>query len=165
MLNGNDGPGPEEGMKGSGPEVEEGPLIANPNDGGPVVPAGGNKGYAGMEDLFVDNARQSAWNGVKEMLTGGTEPQVYLARTRLSEQEIQRDARIMGRLRWIATGRSDVAYTQWWKYQARISLDGQGRDEAVQMIIAQQVRDMHRMRGPGGALSRANTINRGEQIE
>src|SRR3990170_590712 len=109
------------------------------------VASGGQRpgvGVPGSEDIFAGFMRSGA-NMVREMLTGSGKPEEYLPRTRISEEEIGMNSRILGMLQAFDTGIVDVPSIIAFKCNARIGLNGLGRGEAVQMIVAENKRMSH----------------------
>lgn len=131
-----------------------------------------------QEDLWISEGPK-AGNLAREMMQGSSEEAEYLARTRITESELARDARIMSQylefmgvkelpadlpkevLRAIEAelAGAELPYLLWYKYTGRISLNGEGRKEAVDMITGTH-RNMLGRRQP--FLERARTMNKEE---
>ena len=90
---------------------------------------------AGIGDLFVTGEGGGGFDPVRELLTGSSEAAEFLPRTRLTEKEIARDMRILGRRQRYRKGSTNVDDLIWYRLQAVISLDSRGRQEAVQMVV------------------------------
>jgi len=99
------------------------------------------EGLVGQESILVAQARKET-NMVREMLTGSMLPAEYLPRTRITEQEIARYSRIQAILQPIEAGIVDLTSIIAWQCNARIGLNGLGRQEAVEMIVAEKKRQM-----------------------
>src|SRR3972149_9379883 len=128
-------------------KVEPVREIAGEEVGVSVESSGGNGqrpgvGIPGSEDVFAAISRGGA-NMVREMLTGSGKPEEYLPRTRIEEEEIGMNCRILGMLQAFDTGLVEVPSIIAFKCNARIGLNGLGRGEAVQMIVAENKRLSH----------------------
>ena len=135
-------------------------AIAPVHDNG-REPMGIGQRRPGMQDMAVRYGL-GMFNSTKEMMTMPQDAEGYFARTRLSEKEIARNSRIYGKVHSTYEGWVDVNLVMWQNMAMKISLDGQGREEAVEMTKAER-RD-RQMRGGGGMLSRFRTMNRGEEV-
>ena len=114
--------------------VEQSPIAGDGQRPGVGVP--------GSEDIFAGFMRTGA-NMVREMLTGSGKPEEYLPRTRITEDEIGMYSRILGMLQGFDPGIVDAPSIIAFKCNARIGLNGLGRGEAVQMIVAENKRMSH----------------------
>lgn len=87
--------------------------------------------------LLMSQQTQGIWNGAKELITGSIHPEEYLPRTRLTDQEIARDARVMAVVNLVQYGHTNLPHVMWWRYQAYIGRNGEGRKEVVEVLTAQ----------------------------
>ena len=125
-------------------------------------PMGIGQRRPGMQDMAVRYGL-GMHNPIKEMMTVPQDAEGYFARTRLSDKEIAQMARIYGKVHSVYEGWNDVNLILWHIMAMRVSLNGQGREEVVEMTKAER-RDRQLRMGGGGMLSRFRTMNRGEEV-
>ncbi len=118
-----------------------------------------------VEDLLLGSGPRQG-DLLREMMTGSGDEAVFFPRTRISDEEIQREMRMELRRNQWRRGCSHPEDLRALKYNARIGLEGQARREAVAVMGgAERLGRPWGRRGPSdGVLSRARTLNRGEEI-
>ena len=84
-------------------------------------------------DLFV-TGEGGGFDPVRELMTGSDDPSELLARTRLTDKEIARDMRILGRRQRYRKGSTNVDDLIRYRLIAVISRESEGRKEAVDMV-------------------------------
>lgn len=88
-------------------------------------------------DMMVDKQHNPA-SLAKEMMTGSDDPSEYLARTETDRQGIAIELRILAKYNASHTGRANMPHLIWWKHTAMISNGRKSREEAVDMIKAEE---------------------------
>lgn len=136
------------------------------------VPAPGSNGHKPIQstipakNLSGMTLAPGKWgnqnNFYEELLRGSGKAEEWLARTRFnSERDIKRlKSTFMNWMRW-KIGRIDYLQAEWVEATAMISLKGQGRKEAVEIIVAQREYDKQK----GNASFLANALSRKESNE
>ena len=115
-----------------------------------------------QSDLLLEREGGGGFLVAKELFTGSADPTIYLPRTRISDPEIARNARLIGSINSTLTGDSDLPQVMAYIANARVGLDGKGRDEVVQVAIAENQRKRLRENGFDSMMTRAKDINRDE---
>lgn len=111
----------------------------------------GHRGYYAPAQSRLAIARDNGgtpepFNVPKELITGSTRPEDWLTRSRFSEDEIANLVRTCLEMNWATAGHCDEEGQLWVFGTARASLDGQARDEVIQVSqgFAQRRMEDHR---------------------
>tara|TARA_Y100000310_G_scaffold340407_2_gene436088 strand:+ start:223 stop:558 length:336 start_codon:yes stop_codon:yes gene_type:complete len=96
---------------------------------------------------------------IRDMITTSTNVAESIPRSRISKKEAAGQLRIRSKLNLVKNHQANVEQVLWFQNAYTIAEGGQGRREAVDMIIG-QVAGMFRRRG--NSLGRYRTMDRGE---
>ncbi len=132
---------------------------------GPEPPVGegenrDNRGEPGLEGMMVTSGG-GYWNTARELVTGSTKPEEYLARTNISEKEWKRKKRIIANLLYLDQGDIDMEKLLWMDLVISPAFDGEARRQLVEVTVGQRMMDM--ARSGMNAVASARGINR-EQL-
>ena len=117
-----------------------------------------------VSDMMLQRDRQGTrFHAGKELSEGSGEPEIYLPRTRQSDEEIANTMRVLARRNRIVYGYTNIDEMLTWKYNARMGLNGMARAEIVAIATAE--RDFEKMNkglGLGDRTAIARDIDRQE---
>ncbi len=117
-------------------EVQELPP-GNGHEEGDLPPA--RRGMMlGQEPLFTQDGKPTGFNVPKELMHGSDLPEEYMARTEVSEDEIGIDMRVQGLMMAFTFGIVDLDQVFKRKYNLRMSLRRQSREETVEVAKAER---------------------------
>lgn len=156
--NGYDG-GQDPWGEGGGPDYGQGyqgyggPSSEDPDQDPGFGARGG--GTPGAYNLFMQPGSMggSGFDPVRYVGRGSLKPEEYLPMSRFTDQELSRLVRINAMLNLVNFGTMDLPETIWYFINGRIAVDGQGRDDVVDMVIGYRKRqeDRRRQSGMGGS--------------
>ena len=101
-------------------------------DGQPAVHSNGTSGdgrIPGSEDILVNMGARGQENNHILLIKGSEKPEEFLARGRLSAQQISDVMLMIADDNAVHRGFTDVMGLIGWKFNASIGIDGQGRKE------------------------------------
>ena len=125
-------------------------------------------GAPGLKDLFVGTDNKGAKRDpIDRMAVSSTNIEEYLPLARLTTQQVARHTRIIASLNNVNLGHSDPMHVLWYSYLGGIAVNGEGRKEMVQMIVAnrqyERQQQLNRFRGMGDrARGNTNNMDQGE---
>lgn len=143
----------------------------DPQDG---MPAGmddeqsgaGGGGFVGTKNLMMQpgNPMAGQWNGVRYLGTGSTKPHEYLGMTRVTDEEVAQDARIIALQNLQNLGHMDIPYVMWFTYELKKSVDGEGRKEVLAAVTGIPMqRENAYQRGLNGMRNRIRSFGHRQQ--
>ncbi len=95
--------------------------------------SGQSGGIPGSEDILVNMGMGGQPNNHILLIQGSEEPKEFLARGRLSKQEIADVMLMIADYTAVYNGHTDIMSLIAWKFNASVGIDGQGRKEFVQV--------------------------------
>lgn len=125
-------------------------------------------GRPDMDDMMGMRDRGSGgreFSPIKEMMEGSDEPNKFLVRTVISEEELNDDLVNFTELMWALYGYIDIPALHLMRYHLRVSVGGLGRQQAHDMFIGERVRRKEMFSGVlsgGSVMRRAKSINNEE---
>jgi len=97
-----------------------------------------SEGRLNLQDMFLSrDGRGAPVSAIKELLSLQAKFESYLTRTRMSEKEIAQLTRIVARRNRATKGHTDMGEVVAVKYMARVSLNGLGRAEVIEVSNAE----------------------------
>ena len=114
-------------------------------DGQPTAYANGTSGNGnipGEEDILVNLPQGGQQSTHLLLITGSEKPEEFLARGRLTSQQVNDVLLMIADNNAVNKGNTDIMGLIGWKFNASIGVDGQSRREYIQVETASRIAAM-----------------------